>query len=59
VNTSGNNFGWSSSNSGGNYNNGWRNGVNGRTGSESDDSEVIVEQTSSEKENNDGEVVFA
>jgi len=59
VNTSGNNFGWSSSNSGGNYNNGWRNGVNGRTGSESDDSEVTVEQTSSEKENNDGEVVFA
>jgi len=59
VNTSGNNFGWSSSNSGGNYNNGWRNGVNGRTGSESDDSEVIVEQTSSEKESSDGAVVFA
>merc|ERR1712186_261518 len=58
VNTSGNNFGWSSSNSGGNYNNGWRNGVNGRAGSESDDSEVIVEQTSSEKESSDGGVVF-
>merc|ERR1712117_648904 len=39
---------WSSNS--GSSNNGWRNGVNGRTGSESDDSEVIVEQTSSKKE---------
>merc|ERR1719461_1564831 len=60
INTNGNNFGWSSSNSGSNYNNGWRNGVNGRTGAESEDSEVLVEQTSSEKkESSDGEVVFA
>merc|ERR1712203_1212081 len=54
-----NNNGWSS-NSGSNYNNGWRSGVNGRNGEESEGSEVVVEQSSSQqKESGDGEVVFA
>merc|ERR1712141_7595 len=61
LNTNSNNYGWSSSsNSGGSYNNGWRNGVNGRTGEDSEASEVVVQQSSSEqKDSNDGEVVFA
>merc|ERR1711962_442139 len=54
-----NNNGWSS-NSGSNYNNGWRSGVNGRNGEDTEDSEVVVEQSSSQqKESGDGEVVFA
>jgi len=61
LNTNSNNYGWSSSSSsGGNYNNGWRNGVNGRTGEDSEASEVVVQQSSSDqKDSNDGEVVFA
>jgi len=61
LNTNSNNYGWSSSsNSGGSYNNGWRNGVNGRTGADSEAAEVVVQQSSSEqKDSNDGEVVFA
>merc|ERR1712038_1437403 len=54
-----NNNGWSS-NSGSNYNNGWRSGVNGRNGEDSEGSEVVVEQSSTQqKESGDGEVVFA
>merc|ERR1711953_920579 len=59
INTNNNNYGFSSS-SGGNYNNGWRSGVNGRNGEDSEASEVVVESSSSDqKENSDGEVVFA
>merc|ERR1712038_1809310 len=54
-----NNNGWSG-NSGSNYNNGWRSGVNGRNGEDSEGSEVVVEQSSTQqKESGDGEVVFA
>merc|ERR1712080_340398 len=53
------NNGWSS-NGGSNYNNGWRSGVNGRNGEDTEGSEVVVEQASTqEKESGDGEVVFA
>merc|ERR1712150_117249 len=58
-NNNNNSYGFSSS-SGGNYNNGWRSGVNGRAGEDSEASEVVVESSSSDqKENSDGEVVFA
>jgi len=52
-----------SSNSGSNYNNGWRssNAVNGRTGANSDDAEEVVLQDKTEEktENEEESVVFA
>lgn len=58
--SSSNNSGW---NNGGSYNNGWRssNGVNGRTGDNSGDSEVVASQDNSEQNKNNSEesVVFA
>jgi len=50
-------------NSGGSYNNGWRNSnsVNGRTGENSGDSEVVASQDNNKQETNNGDesVVFA